>query len=79
MFVRNIKEFKKKTNKKKIICIDCGKKRVGVAISDENHKLSLPMQTIIRNKEFNKNIKDILNDYNIGGILVGLPLDEKKK
>ena len=79
MFVRNIKEFKKKTNKKKIICIDCGKKRVGVAISDENHILSLPMQTIIRNKEFNKKIKDILKDYNIGGILVGLPLDEEKK
>ena len=32
MFVRNIKEFKKKTNKK-IICLDCGKKKVGIAIS----------------------------------------------
>ena len=79
MFVRNIKEFKKKTNKKKIICLDCGKKKVGIAISDENHKISMPMETLVRNLEFYKNIIKIINEYNIGGILVGLPLDEEKK
>ena len=79
MFVRNIKEFKKKTNKKKIICLDCGKKKVGIAISDENHKISMPMETLFRNVEFFRNIIKIVDDYNIGGILVGLPLDEEKK
>ena len=79
MFVRNIKEFKKKTNKKKIICLDCGKKKVGIAISDENHKISMPMETLVRNLEFYKNMIKIINDYNIGGILVGLPFDEEKK
>ena len=79
MFVRNIKEFKKKTNKKKIICLDCGKIRVGIAISDENHNLSMPMLVIKRNKEFNRKIKNILINYNVGGILVGLPIDNKKK
>ena len=79
MFVRNIKEFKKKTNKKKIICLDCGKKKVGIAISDENHKISMPMETLVRNLEFYKNIIKIINDFSIGGILVGLPLDEGKK
>ena len=64
MFVRNIKEFKKKTNKKKIICLDCGKKKVGIAISDENHKISIPMETLVRNLEFYKNIIKIINDYN---------------
>ena len=61
MFVRNIKEFKKKTNKKKIICLDCGKKKVGIAISDENHKISMPMETLVRNLEFYKNIIKIIN------------------
>ena len=79
MFVRNIKEFKKKTNKKKIICLDCGKKKVGIAISDENHKISMPMETLVRNLEFYKNIIKIINDFSIGGILVGLPLDEEKR
>ena len=79
MFIRNIKEFKKKTNKKKIICLDCGKKKVGVAISDEGHKISMPKETIHRNKEFNKKIINIINDFNIGGILVGIPRGEEKK
>ncbi len=79
MFVHNIKEFKKKTNKKKIICLDCGKKKVGLAISDEDHKISMPIKTIHRNKEFNQKINYIINDFNIGGILVGLPLGEEKK
>ena len=65
MFVRNIKEFKKKTNKKKIICLDCGKKRVGIAISDENHKVSMPMQEIKRDKEFNRKIENILISYDV--------------
>ena len=37
MLVRNIKS-KKLTYQKKIICFDYGKK-IGVAISDENHKI----------------------------------------
>ena len=68
MFVRNIKEFKKKTNKKKIICLDCGKKKVGIAISDENHKISMPMETLVRNLEFYKNIiylKSLISKANL--------------
>ena len=59
--------------------MDCGKKKVGIAISDENHKISMPMETLVRDLEFYKNIIKIINDYNIGGILVGLPLNEEKK
>ena len=79
MLVRNIKEFKKKTNKKKIICLDCGKKKIGMAISDENHKISIPVETIIRDKNLNNQIKEIINEFQIGGILVGLPFNEKNK
>ena len=79
MFVHNIKEFKKKTNKKKIICLDYGKKRVGVAISDEYHKITIPMKTLLNNKELNKEIKILIDDFDIGGVLVGLPIDENKK
>ena len=39
----------------------------------------MPMETLVRNLEFYKNIIKIINDYNIGGILVGLPLGEEKK
>ena len=79
MFVCNIKEFKKKTNKKIILCLDCGKKRVGIAISDENHGISMPMKTIERNNEFNSKILHIIFEYNVGGIVIGLPINENKK
>ena len=76
MLVRNIKEFKKLTYKKKLICFDYGKKKIGVAISDENHKISMPMCIILKNKEYKKKIKEIIYSYNIGGILMGLPINE---
>ena len=60
MIVRNIKEFKKLTYQKKIICFDYGKKKIGVAISDENNKISIPMSIIFKNKKFKKEmIKNI--------------------
>ena len=74
MLVRNIKEFKIQTNKKKIICLDCGKKRIGVAVSDEQHKVSMPMQTIEKNTNYKETLLKIILDLNIGGILVGLPI-----
>ena len=76
MLVRNIKEFKKLTYQKKIICFDYGKKKIGVAISDENHKISMPMCIIFKNREYKEKIKEIINSYNIGGILMGLPINE---
>jgi putative Holliday junction resolvase len=79
MLIDNIKEFKKKTHEKKILCLDCGKKKVGLAISDENHKIATPMKTIIRNKDFHKNLKIVINDFEIGGVLVGIPIRENKK
>jgi len=39
----------------------------------------MPMETLVRNLEFYKNIIKIINDFSIGGILVGLPLDEEKR
>ena len=77
MLVRNIKEFKKLTYKKKLICFDYGKKKIGVAISDENHKISMPMCIILKNKEYKKKIKEIIYSYNIGGIFDSGPLIRK--
>ncbi len=79
MLVRNIKEFKIQTNKKKIICLDCGKKKIGVAVSDEQHKVSMPMQTIEKNTNYKETLLKIILDLNVGGILVGLPILKEKK
>ena len=76
MIIRNTKEFLKKTFQKKIICLDIGKVKVGIAISDSNKKISTPLKIIIRDKKFYSNLKDLILEYDIFGILIGLPLNE---
>ena len=76
MIIRNTKEFLKKTFQKKIICLDIGKVKVGIAISDSNKKISTPLKIIIRDKRFYWNLKDLILEYDIFGILIGLPLNE---
>ena len=47
----DIDEFKKKLDKKsRLMGIDPGRKRVGIAISDENKIIATPYKTLIKNK-----------------------------
>ena len=68
----DIKEFKKKLDKKsRLMGIDPGRKRVGIAISDENKIIATPYTTLIKNKysEFLKEITKIFNENQIKGIV----------
>ncbi len=74
----DIKEFKKKLDKKsRLMGIDPGRKRIGVAISDENKIIATPYTTLIKNKysEFLKEIIKIFNENQIQGIVVGNPIN----
>ena len=79
MLIRNTKEFLKLTLKKKIICLDIGKKKTGIAISDENHKMAMPLNVLQRDKEFFPKILNILREFSIGGIVIGIPLNYEDK
>ncbi|MBC34295.1 MAG: Holliday junction resolvase RuvX [Rickettsiales bacterium] len=79
MLISNIKEFLKRTSKKKIICLDMGKKNVGIAMSNANKTISTPMKVLLRGKEFHCNLKKILVDYEVSGILIGIPLNDDNK
>ena len=78
MIIRNTKEFINIINDKKILSVDLGKKRVGLAISDTKHKITTPIKNILRDKLFHENIKKIIFEYSVGAILVGLPLNNDK-
>ena len=78
MIIRNTKEFINIINDKKILSIDLGKKKVGLAISDTKHTITTPMKNILRNKFFHESIQKIILEYNVGAILVGLPLNNDK-
>ena len=74
----DIEDFKKKLDKKsRLMGIDPGKKRIGVAISDENKIIATPYTTIIKNKysDFIREIKKIVNENQIKGIIVGNPIN----
>ena len=70
----DIEEFKKKLDKKsRLIGIDPGKKRIGIAISDENKKVATPYTTIIKKdySSFLAQIKKIVQENTIKGIVIG--------
>ena len=74
----DIEEFKKKLDKKsRLLGIDPGKKRIGVAISDENKIVATPYTTIVKKEysNFLKEIKKIIDENNIKGIVIGNPIN----
>ncbi len=76
--MQDIEDFKKSIGRKsRLLGIDPGKKRVGLAISDEDKLVSTPLKTIIKknNSDFIKEIREIIEENNVRGIIVGNPIN----
>ena len=74
----DIEDFKKSIEKKsRLLGIDPGKNRIGLAISDENKLVSTPLKTIEKknNSNFINEINEIIVENNIKGIVVGSPIN----
>ena len=74
----DIEDFKNSIGKKsRLLGIDPGKSRIGLAISDEDKLVSTPLKTI--NKKNNSNfisvIKEIIIENNIKGVIIGNPIN----
>ena len=71
VFVEKIKK------KSRLMGIDPGGKRIGIAISDENKIVATPYTTIIKDNyaDLVSQIKKIVNEYQIEGIVVGNPIN----
>jgi len=59
----------------KFLGIDYGTKRIGVAISDENHTLAFPKEIILNDSNTFKKIGDILKKEKVTEIIVGESVD----
>ena len=73
-----LEEFKKKhLDKCRLIGLDLGSKRIGVSICDEKQLIATPLKTINRNslKDLIDELRLIINENNIKGIIVGNPLN----
>ena len=74
----DIDVFIKKTKKKsRLIGIDPGGKRIGIAISDENKIVATPYTTLIRENyaDLLTKIKKIIDENQVEGIVIGNPIN----
>ena len=73
-----IEEFNKKLDKSsRLLGLDLGKKRIGVAICDSNKKIATPYTTLIKDnlKDFLNELKKIISENDIKGLVVGNPIN----
>ncbi|MCM8764797.1 MAG: Holliday junction resolvase RuvX [Candidatus Omnitrophica bacterium] len=60
--------------KARVLGLDLGEKRIGVAVSDEFRTVARGLGTIDVNGKEHEKIKEIVNRYNVNKIVYGLPL-----
>lgn len=60
-------------NKKsgKLLGIDFGRKRVGIALSDEGRKIAFPKAVYLNDKKLLKRIENFCAENSVGGIVLG--------
>ena len=60
----------------RLLAIDHGEKRIGLAISDPNKIISKPLKTILLSdiELFYKKLLEIILDYDIEKLIIGLPV-----
>lgn len=65
--------------KGRLLAVDWGERRIGLALSDETQVLAQPLATLTRRagKRFPMaQLLDLVKRHDVTGIIVGLPLDE---
>ena len=73
-----INEFKNKLSSgSRLLGIDLGTKRIGIAISDYNQKVATPLQTLDKSKhgKLIDALESIIPEYDIRGIIIGNPVN----
>ena len=73
-----INEFKNKLSSgSRLLGIDLGTKRIGIAISDYNQKIATPLQTLDKSKEGKliDELESIITENDIKGIIIGNPIN----
>ena len=73
-----IEEFKNKLSSgSRLLGIDLGTKRIGIAISDYNQKIATPLQTLDKSKQGKliDELESIITENDIKGIIIGNPIN----
>jgi len=63
----------------RLLGIDYGEKRIGLALSDETFSLAFPHTVILNSKNVVEEIKKVCNENSVSGIVIGDSRDDKGK
>lgn len=63
----------------RILGIDYGLKRVGLAVTDDLRIISSPLDVLINDGYLLEKLKGLCEEYDVGLIVLGLPLSDKYK
>jgi putative Holliday junction resolvase len=63
----------------KYLCIDYGKKKLGIAVSDDGGEMAFPCMVIENNKSLLTEIKQLCKELKIGSIVMGESVDQNGK
>ena len=63
----------------RILSIDYGKKRIGLALSDPLFTFAYSFKTLINDKKLWGNIDEIIKENNVSKVILGLPNERKNK
>jgi len=63
-------------NEERILAIDYGTKRMGLAVTDPLKIFAYPLITLPNDSKFFERLKKIINEYNIVKIIIGNPIKE---
>jgi len=58
---------------KRLLALDIGKKRIGIAVCDILHITTTPLLTIEQGPAAQQEILDIIEREQIGGVIIGIP------
>lgn len=62
----------------RVLALDLGSRRIGVAVSDDAGRLALPVAVIERHNDrprLHREIAETVRDHEAGRVVVGLPID----
>lgn len=61
-------------NMERLLGLDIGGRRIGVAVSDELGMIASPVATIDARKDVAKELRGLIEKYNVSRLIVGLPI-----
>jgi len=61
----------------RILGIDYGEKRIGLALTDAGNSMASPLKAVPNDESLAKSLQDIIKEYNVERIIVGIPVNLK--